>query len=244
MKVNHDRIKQFDARARTERRCYLLSFSDILNKEISGWITGGEPMWKRLSGGLCILFLAAACGGGNAPAPTAASINTNVTSAAPATSTESGAGKNATVEITGTLAQTFHSNGVYTCADPTATTSGSVNLSFMGENSQALNIHLPINALSGDYEFIDGTTQPEGNKATAELTVGRATDVYFSQSGTLTLEELGSGPNQPVMGNFEFTAAALADKTKTVTVKGTFDFMTIGAAGTGGDLSQYYCGDK
>lgn len=198
-------------------------------------------MLKQIGSGLCILFLAACSGGGAAPAPTAAALSGNLSATAVQSTPD--ATKNSTVEITGAVSQSFQSNGVYTCTDPTAIIPGNLTLSFMGQTAQALIINLPTNALPGTYEFIDGATLPEGNKAAGKITLG-AGDVYFSQSGTITLDELGSGPNQPVTGTFEFTAAALADTNKIVTVKGTFDFVTIGEAGAGGDLSQFYCGDK
>jgi hypothetical protein len=115
---------------------------------------------------------------------------------------------------------------------------GSQTFSVMGAELDVITLRMPVGTPAGTYDL-----QPAGgpDAITVQAVIG-STSYDQLQSGTVTLDAVPAGPDQPARGNFE-AVLSQAVGGDPITVRGHFEFTSIGqiAAEGGIDLSAWYC---
>lgn len=211
-------------------------------------------MWQRICLGLLIMMLAAACGSADSTSVTPTdvilgeateAVGTDPNASATVVDAQNNADStsddedDSTIEVTGAATASFNGTGTFLCTDGVTDIPGAVTITLNGADFSTVSFVLPVAAPAGTYQIIVMGTMPTGNEANATVTL-QGSQVYNGTSGTLTLDQVATGPDQPVSGSFEFAAESMMDAAQTVNVTGTFNFTSLAAA-TPGDLEQFYC---
>lgn len=171
--------------------------------------------------------------------------------------------------VTGDESLTLSGEVVFRCDDPqlieeddeTILLWGMQSLRLLDETGGGVVITFPVDVEPGTYDI--STTDMLSMRDEAELmelSYQDTIEVLISVTdeaddparqytvitgGTLTLDAIPTGPDQPGQGSFEFTAET-EDGANSITVEGAFDLLSIGrdvAAETGILLSDWYCGE-